>query len=251
MPKSNYKFINTLKNYAFSRHNFFIDSFFPISCLVCGTGDQWLCEECSKKINYNNTLFCPACLKQSRKGEYCSNCRDNYFLDGLWIVGHYNDSNLNKLIKKMKYSFIRDLAAVLATMANDWIQKDKDIKKIFTSSENILIPVPLHPRRLKWRGFNQSELICKNLAKPNNKKTDTCSLIKIKNNKLQSKLNKQERNLNIQNAYEWTGKHLNQKKIILIDDIFTTGATVNECAKVLKKAGASEVWALAIAKNML
>lgn len=113
----------------------------------------------------------------------------------------------------------------------------------------LLIPVPLHKQRFRWRGFNQSELIAKNIANILNLELSYSDLTRIKNTRPQAKTNKAGRMKNIKNSFIWNGPRLNQRNVLLLDDVATTGTTMNECAKVLKQAGANEIWGLAIAKN--
>lgn len=113
----------------------------------------------------------------------------------------------------------------------------------------LIIPVPLHPKRLRWRGFNQSEKIADIIASNLQIPIDSTSLKRIKFKTPQAKLKKEDRIKNISNNFNWHGNKLNQQNIILIDDVTTTGATLNECAKVLKANGAKEVWGLVLANG--
>jgi len=128
-------------------------------------------------------------------------------------------------------------------------------KKIMNYIENydIITCVPIDKKRKKYRGYNQSDLIIKDLCKNNIKlKYENNILIKIKNLKPQSELNKEDRIINILNAYEINinkKQILNDKKILIFDDIFTTGSTANECAKILKKHGAKKIGILTIARD--
>lgn len=130
---------------------------------------------------------------------------------------------------------------------------------IFNSKENIefikkydiLIPVPIHKDRMRTRGYNQSELIAKDLAyEIKNIKLENRVLIKTKNIIAQSSLNKKQRENNIKDVYQIKSvEEVINKKILLLDDIYTTGSTVNECAKILKEAGCKEVGIITIAKD--
>jgi len=111
------------------------------------------------------------------------------------------------------------------------------------------MPVPLSKKRLKWRGFNQAEIIANILADNFKLEIDAKNLKRIKNTKPQAKLNERERRNNLADCFSWLGDKLNGRNIILVDDVATTGSTLNECAKVLKQAGASEVWGLVVANG--
>lgn len=115
---------------------------------------------------------------------------------------------------------------------------------------DIIIPVPISKKRLKQRGYNQSYLIAKELAKILNIEVDNQILQKIKNNSAQSILNKNEREHNVKNVYKlFSNKNIIGKKILLIDDIYTTGSTVNECSKILKLAKVAKIDVLTLAKD--
>ena len=120
----------------------------------------------------------------------------------------------------------------------------------FLEKYDIIIPVPIHKKRRLKRGYNQTELIAKEICKNISLELKTDVLIKQKNIKAQSELNKNERKQNIKNAFEI--KNINEiidKKILLFDDIYTTGSTVNECSKILKKVGAKQIGVVTIAKD--
>ena len=120
----------------------------------------------------------------------------------------------------------------------------------FLKSYDIIIPVPIHYHRKLVRGFNQSALIAKELAKKITIHYAENVLIKTKNNKPQSTKNKKDRQYNVKDVYQVKNtQKIQNKKIVLLDDIFTTGSTVNECAKMLKQAGAKWVDIMTIAKD--
>ncbi|MCI8636957.1 MAG: ComF family protein, partial [Clostridia bacterium] len=117
-------------------------------------------------------------------------------------------------------------------------------------SYDTIIPVPISKKRRKERGYNQSELIAKEMAKNLGIEYNTDCLFKVKNIVEQSKLNKEERQKNIQGVYELHKQNkLQNKKILLIDDIYTTGSTVNECCKILKQASPKQIEVFTLAKD--
>ncbi len=125
-------------------------------------------------------------------------------------------------------------------------------KKFFSilKSYDTIIPVPISKKRRKERGYNQSELIAKEIAKNLGIEYNTDCLFKVKNIVEQSKLNKEERQKNIQGVYELHKQNrLQNKKILLIDDIYTTGSTVNECCKILKQASPKQIEVFTLAKD--
>ena len=120
----------------------------------------------------------------------------------------------------------------------------------FLKSYDIIIPVPIHYNRKVIRGYNQSDLISKEIAKSLNIKYEDKVIFKKINNKPQSTKNKEERKVNVIGAYYCKNGHrIYGKKVLILDDIYTTGSTVNECSKVLKLAGAKSVDVITIAKD--
>lgn len=115
---------------------------------------------------------------------------------------------------------------------------------------DIIMPVPISKTRKKQRGYNQSDLLASELSRMLKVEYSIANLVKIKENKVQSLLNKEERIKNVENVYYINNtEKVKNKKILLIDDIYTTGSTVNECSKILKQAGANKIGVFAIAKD--
>lgn len=248
-----------MKNHLQNLYEFLIGLLFPIECINCKTEGSWICKKCLTRLEHQLSQKCIFCDKINVFGEICQYCKrkNNFYLDGILIANSYDNKCIKKLIKLYKYNFIQDIKTILqnhicAFMKNIIMlshinkQTPKLIKKF---DENLIIPVPLQTKRLKWRGFNQSEQIAEKVANTFVIKFDKKNLVRIKNTKPQSKLNKKQRLENIINCFEWQGKSLKKQNIILIDDVVTTGATLNECAKILKKNGAGQIWAIVLAKN--
>ncbi len=230
-------------NHVFLIRDFLLDLIFPISCIICQKGEKYLCDECKEKI----------IIKRGDDfSSYRDPCKTKDELDGLWISSDYQNKVLAILIKKLKYSFNKKLAPILGGLIIDFIKKNKLNKNnyLFNNLKNlIIIPVPLHKNKKKFRGFNQSELLAEIISKKFNLSMNTKNLIRHKNTKAQAKLNKKQRQVNVKNAFSWTGNNLKNKNIILVDDVSSTRSTLNNCAKVLKTNDAQVVWGLVLAKN--
>ena len=201
---------------------------------VCG-----ICEEICKES------LCKKCAIEMRKYEInlINKHKKMYFNESMHIF-KYNEMIRQRLIE---YKF-QDKSYMYKTFAKI-ILKNKKVCD-FLEKYDIIIPVPIHKKRRLKRGYNQTELIAKEICKNISLELKTGVLIKQKNIKAQSELNKNERKQNIKNAFEI--KNINEiidKKILLFDDIYTTGSTVNECSKILKKAGAKQIGVLTIAKD--
>lgn len=255
-----------------------LDILFPIECLRCGQEKTWLCFACFNKFKFRENQTCLGCQTLSRHGEFCLFCRQDYSLNGVFIAGDYDDPLLANLIKKFKFYGLKDLAFILSDYLlkallreqDEWpeflinilpnlrnIKRNNFWLKCF-DSKPLIIPIPLNQKRLNWRGYNQSELLSdaiinklalsKSISAKQKLNTST-ALIKIKNTRPQSSLNLHDRLNNLTGCFIWTGENLMGQNIILIDDIATTGTTLDEAALVLRNAGAGEIWGLALAKG--
>jgi len=231
--------------------NFILDLIFPKQCLGCGKDDLWLCKKCSHKIKYLKSQVCPIC-RTNNSGEVCSQCQTHTNLDGLLVATNFNTPLIQKLIHNFKYKYITDLKIPLTNLLVTTI--DNYYKRfIIPNSENyIIIPVPLHKKRLRERGFNQSNLLAINLANKIKCKYYKNALYRNRYTETQARLTRKERIINIKSAFN-VNKSLDfiNKNVIIIDDVATTLSTMEECAKVLKKSGANKVWGLVIARGDL
>lgn len=251
---------------------FVLDTLFPIHCLFCQKYSQWICPECFSKIEIFSEQVCPYCEKNiTPAGSVCDFCKNNILeknnfvpLDNLVVSSKYRP--LSKIIHLYKYNFVSDLHIPLAKiMISALIQNNAPLP-------DLIIPIPLHPRRLRWRGFNQSKLLAnyigKNLTPGFSIPVISDLVIRKKYTPPQMKIkNYQERQKNLRNAFalsllssspsgggcpEGTGEGeiiLKDKNILLVDDISTTGSTLLECAKALKRSGVKKVFAVVIARQ--
>ncbi len=246
--------------------NSIINTIFPVECLGCGKEGEWLCKKCFKTIPINSELYCLECKTKTKYGEFCGKCKVRYNLDGVFIASDYDNELLQKLIKTLKYKFIYDISGGLGRLLflfideqikksqrESWLggeEKNKSAPKILRDFQNVLImPVPLHKKRKRWRGFNQAEEIGKSFIQYYSCKLLDLSLQRIRHTRSQAKLNEVERKKNLQGSFQWTGSDLGGRQVVLVDDVTTTGSTLEECAKVLKHNGAGEVWGLVTAKG--
>lgn len=224
--------------------NAIYDIIFPIYCQSCGNDGKYLCDFCLTQI-YEPEMQCPICEIPSPLGQTHQSCyKKNQPINGVMIASPYKNPAIKNLIWNYKYNFAHTISPTLATILTDFVVKQKleDYLREFT-----VCPVPLHKNRERLRGFNQSELIAKQLAE--NLGWNFQNLLKrVKNTKRQVDLEKNERVANLKNAFEPLKNDI-PNKVLLIDDIATTNITLIECSKVLKKHGADIVWGLVIAKN--
>lgn len=197
---------------------FIFDLLFPVFCLGCGKEEEWICSDCLKKIKEDKNVY---------HRRYCKK---------IIAVGAYDDELLKKAIQTFKYKFVFEMSKPLGKL----------LKGALGKQQLIAIPIPLSKKRLLWRGFNQAELLAKELGRP----VLTDALIKRRERSPQVKLGAIERRLNVKNTFLAINKEkIVGKRLLLVDDVMTTGATLDECARVLKEAGAKEVWGLVLAKE--
>jgi len=173
-------------------------------------------------------------------------------MDQLLIVADYKNPLLEKSLKFFKYRFISDMERPLSVLMKrylKWLTLDKKFN-VFESNP-LLVPIPLHPRRLNWRGFNQSELLAKDLADTFQMEMADDVIERTVNTIPQVDIKEREERLkNLNGIFEIkNGSRIVGREILLIDDVCTTGATLNECARALKANGASKVVALVIARG--
>jgi ComF family protein len=235
--------------------NFILDTLFPIECLACGKPKKWICNNCQHKIPFRQKQVCPLCEeKETPAGQTCFNCQNKHTIDGILVASRYR-KNRQRLVAQavhyFKYRFVKSLDYSLGEI----------LKKSFWNSDlslpDIIIPIPLHARRLRWRGFNQSYLLAKHLSQKLTPGFEIALSDKIlfrsRYTPPQAKIKDyQQRKNNLREAFQinqnQTRKIIN-KNILLVDDISTTGSTLFECAKVLKKAGAKQVFGIILARQ--
>jgi ComF family protein len=228
---------------------FLLDIFFPPFCLGCQKEGTYLCEDCFSLIEVLERQFCPGCGKISISGRTCRNCQKHTKLNGLFSAVSYQNFLVKKIIRSFKYApYIKELAGNLSFLI---ITHFKILDKI--PEIDFIIPVPLSKKKLKKRGFNQAEEISKGVANYLGKPVINNILLKIKETPSQTDLNQLERKENVKGVFSLKLNSLNEirgKKILLIDDIFTTGSTMEECARILKEIGkVREVWGAVVARE--
>lgn len=246
-------------NFFSTASDLILDTLFPIHCLSCRQGGKWLCDVCFSKIQLSPYQVCPYCEREiTERGGICLKCRQYHLaqnkiipLDSLIVSSYYTNKDLAKLIHYFKYAFIEDLREPLGNLL---------LKSLIENNINLpdlIIPIPLHHRRLRWRGFNQSELLAKlvgqKLAPGLNIPVATEIIYRKKYTTPQMSVkNYKERKKNVSKVFAVDKnfkKSIEDKTILLIDDIATTGATLEEAGRLLKQNGARNVIGAVIARQ--
>lgn len=231
-----------------------LDLIFPIKCLGCGKDDEWICSRCIKKIPIYQKPICLWCEMLSREVTLCPNCKKLSYLDYLFTITSYQTPLLQEILHNIKYKFAWRIMEDLKPLISRFLNQINIKNGLLVKNSNLqLIPVPLYRKRFLERGFNQSELLAQILNQiiPNAELVPNV-LVRKKNTASQMTLNKKERIRNIQGAFKCNNQELiKNKRVLIIDDVLTTGSTIKEAALVLRKAGCLEVGALVLAKEEL
>lgn len=212
-----------------------LELIYPNVCGICEEiNKNSLCEKCKQKIDS---------IKIEKIDNYKSD--KSKFFDNHGYLFKY-EGEIRKILINYKFN---EKAYLCKTFTRTILNSEKICD--FISLYDILIPVPIHKNRLKQRGYNQSELIAKELIEEfKDLKLLQRNLIKIKNNSAQSQLKKEERLSNVNGVYKILNHEiLYNKRVLLLDDIYTTGNTVNECARILRTANVKDIGVLTIAKD--
>ena len=220
------------------------DWLYPPVCAGCGRGGQRFCSDCLSQVKVITGSLCAFCgNKTSDCSSVCPQCSSaTVFFEGAASWAIYG-GELREAIHALKYKQDMGLGEFFSTFLITLI---RNRGWIF----DLVLPVPISQDRRKERGYNQSELISSPIALhfqlPHSSKT----LIRIKDTGTQVNHSKIERDLFLNDAFSANAATLKGRKVLLVDDIITTGSTINHCAKALKEAGASKVYAISIAKTL-
>ncbi|MBU2101690.1 ComF family protein [Patescibacteria group bacterium] len=213
-----------------------LDILFPQICLNCKTflegaenKNNLLCHDCLKSIAFFKTSF-----------RLSPECR-------LFALGPYEDVVLKKLIHHFKYKSFRNALTPIEPFINIYLE---DLVEGTLNSYCIVVPIPLHKTRLRERGFNQSLLIAEIIGEKLNLKVVPEALKRIKNTKHQTEIQDDiRRKKNVLNCFAIDEKSVRNKSVLLVDDVYTSGATINEAVKMFRHAGAKEINVFVLAKT--
>ena len=267
-----------LKPFLADVKKFVLDTLFPITCIHCETEGNFVCANCKSAWTGVGFQKCIICRKPSPLGFTHPGCKSPHAPEGLVSFFDYHDKKVSRTIIAGKYHFLPGVFTELGLMAGEKIFA-REYKTIFEippmppsdtslpTSSFSLVPIPLAKSRQRWRGFNQSEILCKALS-------DSLGLpvaqvlTRKKSTKTQKDLKREQRIENVAGAFavspspfeERAGVRLqsqilnlkskiSNQSFILVDDVTTTGSTLLEAAKVLKRNGAGKVWCLTVAQD--
>ncbi len=239
----------------------FIDLLYPSRCLICRAfldqerepdgGSGAICATCLGSFSRLVSPTCPICgrpfLSGIQEDHVCEEClRKRPFFEKT-AAPYVYDGPIMDAIHRFKYQgkahMAKALGPLLASFGKDFLVKETGV---------VIMPVPLHPKRLRQRGYNQSLLLARHLAQGLGFCIDFMSLRRVRDTQVQTGLKREERRKNVKKAFEVVDRRaVKGKTILLVDDVATTGSTLNECARVLRKAGCEKVYGLVLARAPL
>ncbi len=222
-----------------------LDLFSPKFCLFCQKEGVYLCDDCFQKVEIFSSPFCPYCQKRNPQGKICFSCKK--FLDYFLSATDYK--KVEKIIKEYKYHLIKELSEPLAYLLLKFLKNNSQIEFLKNPQDFLITYIPSSNYKKRKRGFDPAEEIAKILAKT--LKIDFLKILeKKKATQDQVKLSFEERKTNVKDAFRTNFFSFKNKKIILIDDVATTLSTLEEGAKILKKAGAQKIYGMSVAKEI-
>ena len=227
-----------------------LDLIFPKKCLGCQKEGKYFCSSCLGKIKPLPQI-CPVCEKPFPFGQTHPACLTRYSLDGLTSFFFFGGP-IKEAIHKLKYRLVTDLKEEFWRLILTELKRQENflsLNKFTTQYKPIIIPVPLYWYKYNYRGFNQATLFAKDFAQYYHLPFSEEILLRNKSTTSQTKLKMEDRKVNVQNAFSINLKLKNlPENILLVDDVWTTGATLKTAGNLLKRSGVKRVWGLTIAR---
>jgi len=225
---------------------------YPPHCVMCGTDldtGQYLCETCKNAARRIRAPFCKICSQPfdgAITGEFaCANCAQRHFHFEHAVTCYRSKGVVRELLHRFKYGHEYYLRHPLGA----WLMEGLDDARITAHPFDFIVPVPLHPTKERERRYNQARALAEILSRRTGIPLLDC-LKRVRRTPTQTRFDRAERMENLLNAFKMRKiKEVQGKELILVDDVFTTGSTVNECARVLKDSGAGSVRVLTVARG--
>ena len=230
--------------------NFLLSLLFPKYCVGCRRMGKYLCDHCVKAITFITQPICPMCGRAAIGGQTHPRCQTPLALDGLLTPVLFTPT-IKALVHQLKYRLVRDLVSCAADLIATHQEIARRLGRLH-QDHFTLVPVPLHPARQRWRGFNQAAILAEAIGKRYSLPCQTQFLERIVNTRPQVELAGDKRRANVKGVFQIghsQNTRIRGQRFILVDDLFTTGSTMRECAKVLKRSGAAAVWGLTLART--
>jgi ComF family protein len=218
-----------------------LDLLFPPWCISCGREGNYICDSCRQLLPVITPPVCPRCGRPQSHGVLCPGCVDwQAEIDGIRSPFLF-DGVIRQAIHEFKYRNLRALAPSLAEFLYGFILENP-------VPAEVLVPVPIHRKRWRERGYNQSALLARELGRLSGLTVVENCLVRHSYAPPQARsASVIERQKNVTDAFTCLDQRLQGKRVLLIDDVSTSGATLNTCARALKTAGTASVWGLTLA----
>jgi len=254
-----------------------LNLFFPCFCVGCGKecspAGGFLCQKCQQTIVPVVSQVCPECGKLSENGKYHQKCSKDKAIKGVICAAYFEEGPVREMIHNLKYNSVTELAEPLGKLMAEVLRDNFKLQILnFKSNSNdknfniknslkienlklLITWVPLHWRRQAQRGYNQSELLARGIGERIGLEVKNI-LVKKKSTKRQAELSGEKRRKNLKSVFQLKNGvdlsnlgNLRNLVFIIVDDVCATGSTLNECGRVLKRAGAKEVWGLVVCRG--
>ncbi|MBI5022595.1 MAG: ComF family protein [Candidatus Magasanikbacteria bacterium] len=207
------------------------DLLFPVFCISCRVEGHWLCPPCLVKL----------------QSEIKQQVFQHPYLDKVFALADYKNEIIARLIHLLKYEYVEEIGEIFEKMIEEFVRQNG--AAILDGRQIAIIPIPLHKKRYLERGFNQAELLAKSCGRCLNVPVLSKALIRSRQTKTQVGLSGAERRNNLQGAFALRQSLIDIERVILVDDVFTTGSTMEEVARVLRSAGIHEVLGVTVARE--
>lgn len=215
---------------------------FPARCASCGQVGYFFCSECQRQVEFLSPPFCPLCGYPSSDNLLCHRCRQSALaIDGVRSVAFF-EGPLREAVHALKYQGLRSVATPLANLMNAcWCREPLPA--------DVIVPVPLHRRRLRERGYNQAAVLAQALGAAVGLPVREDWLVRVRATSPQVELDAAQRKKNVAGAFRCDlPDQVTGCRVLLVDDVCTTGATLESCSLALRRAGAQSVWAFTLGR---
>lgn len=239
--------------------SYLLDAFFPRHCLWCSQllpaseVTTYLCDACRELLTLSTVSRCAFCPNAVTQWQTCPTCKKHHVLDRLFVATDYRDTAVERMVKALKYRFVPAVAHDMGILMARYL-RERMKELAIPNSEIILTSIPLHPKRLRWRGFNQANLIAQALADELHLAVDHELLVRTKHIKPQAEI--ADRKAREENARDLFALNQNAaqrplfgKTVIIIDDVATTSSTLENAAKILDRNGPREIIGFVFARG--
>jgi len=220
-----------------------LDVLFPARCVGCGAYGSFLCPSCQAELPSTRPPRCPLCWQPQRQGDPCPRCREERPAFQGARSPYLYQGVAREAVQALKYNHLSALAQPMSQLMARYVGEE-------AIEADLLVAVPLYARRQRLRGYNQSALLARELCRLCGLPLAGRGLARRRNTPPQARsADAEARKRNVTDAFVADRRWVEGKRILLIDDVMTTGATLDACARALRQAGAASVWALTFARE--